>query len=82
MHKVTPVYTFDWYIKWAASLIVIAAVMCRSVEEIPRIYDLTFSTLGTAGWLYVGLVWHDRAIILVNSIILFVLLGGLIRYIV
>jgi len=82
MRKVTPTYTLDWYVKWIASIIIIAAVICRSVPEISRTYDLVLSTMGTAGWLYVGLVWHDRAIILVNSIILFVLLGGLLRYMV
>jgi hypothetical protein len=81
MEKVTPTYTLDWYIKWVSSIFVIVAVLCRSIEEVPRVYDLCFSTLGTLGWLAVGLLWHDRAIIVLNAVILFVLSGGLIRYV-
>lgn len=81
MEKVTPTYTLDWYIKWVSSIFVIVAVLCRSIEEVPRVYDLCFSTLGTLGWMAVGLLWHDRAIIVLNAVILFVLSGGLIRYV-
>jgi hypothetical protein len=79
MDKVTPTYTLDWYVKWIASFFVLAAVLCRSLEEVPKIYDLYLSVIGTAGWLYVGILWHDRAIILLNSVIFFVLLLGLLR---
>ena len=68
-----------WYIKWLATIIVIIAVMCRSVEEVPRIYDQSFSFLGTALWLWVGLQWKDRALTVLNSVLMFVLGAGLLR---
>jgi hypothetical protein len=71
-----------WYIKWIATVVVIIAVMCRSVEEVPRIYDQVFSFVGTAMWLWVGLQWKDRALTVLNSVLMFVLGAGLLRSIV
>jgi hypothetical protein len=71
-----------WYIKWIATVVVIIAVMCRSVEEVPRIYDQIFSFVGTAMWLWVGLQWKDRALTVLNSVLMFVLGAGLLRSIV
>jgi len=50
------------------------------VEEVPKVYDIIFSTMGTAGWLYVGYMWHDRALIVLNTILLSMLATGLFRY--
>ena len=80
MGKITPTHTLDWYVKWISSFIVLAAVLCRSVEEIPKIYDMVLSLFGTAGWLWVGLLWHDRALILLNGVLVFVLSAGVLRY--
>lgn len=76
----TPLYTLDWYVKWISSIFILMAVVCRSVEEIPNVYDMIFSLVGTFGWLGVGMLWHDRAIILLNSVLVFVLSAGLLRY--
>lgn len=68
-----------WYVKWISTFLVLVAVMCRSVEEVPRIYDIVFSLLGTAGWLYVSLNWKDRALIMLNSVMLVMLSSALLR---
>lgn len=70
-----------WYVKWFATLTVLVAVVCRSVPEIDRVWDIIFSLIGTAGWLYVGLQWKDRALIVLNAAILVMLSSGLLRYI-
>ena len=70
-----------WYIKWAATVVIIIAVMCRSVDEIPKIYDQVFSLIGTLMWLWVGLQWKDRALTVLNSVLVFVLAVGVLRYI-
>jgi len=70
-----------WYIKWVATIVIIIAVMCRSVDEIPKIYDQVFSLLGTLLWLWVGLQWKDRALTVLNSVLVFVLAVGVLRYI-
>ena len=65
--KVTPLHDRTWYVKWISVIFICLAVLCRSVEEVPKIYDVYLSALGTAGWLYVGFKWHDRANILYIS---------------
>jgi len=69
-----------WYVKWAATILVILAVACRSVDEIPKIYDVFLSFGGTLMWLWVGLQWKDRAQIVLNSVIVFMLGVSILRY--
>ena len=80
--KVTPLHDSTWYVKWISVVFVCFAVLCRSIEEVPKIYDVMFSIIGTAGWLWVGFKWHDRALIVLNTIILAMLVSGGARYIV
>ena len=80
IRKITPQHDATWYVKWISVAFVCMAVLCRSVEEIPKIYDVTFSIVGTAGWLWVGFRWHDRALIVLNTILLSMLVSGAFRY--
>ena len=80
--KVTPLHDRTWYVKWVSVILICLAVLCRSVEEVPKIYDVYFSALGTAGWLYVGFKWHDRALIVLNTILLTMLATALFRHII
>jgi len=80
VRKVTPVHDSTWYVKWISVAFVCMAVLCRSVEEIPKIYDVTFSIVGTAGCLWVGFRWHDRALIVLNTILLSMLVSGAFRF--
>ena len=82
IRKVTPLHDITWYVKWISVIFICIAVLCRSVEEVPKIYDVYFSVLGTAGWLWVGFKWHDRALIVLNTILLAMLGSGLFRHIV
>jgi hypothetical protein len=78
--KITPRGDLSWYIKWCASVFILIGVMCRAVEEVPKIYDVSFSIVGVTGWFIVGMMWHDRALITLNGVI-FVMLGmSLLRY--
>lgn len=69
-----------WYVKWFATVLVIIAVACRSVDEIPKIYDVGISFVGTVAWLWVSLQWKDRALIVLNSVMVFMLGVSLLRY--
>ena len=42
--------------------------------------DTLFSFIGVAGWMVVGLLWKDRALILLNGVLMFVLASGLLRW--
>lgn len=72
---------YIYYLKWIATIIILMAVACRSVEEIPKIYDVGLSYIGTGMWLIVSIAWKDRALILLNSVISFMLFVAILRYI-
>ena len=76
--KITPKYDASWYIKWASSFLILAAVACRSTGVLPM-YDLWFSMFGTIGWFTVGMLWHDRALILLNGVLVVLLILGLMK---
>ena len=73
----TPKYTLDWYIKWIASIFILAAMSMRGVEGL-QLYDLILSLIGITGWLIVAAIWEDRALIMLNSFGLVLLLKNLI----
>jgi len=59
--------TYDWYLKWVASVIILCAMSIRGVPHLTE-WDLTLSTIGVFLWLIVSLVWKDRALILLNGV--------------
>ena len=72
----TPKQTFDWYVKWGASVILLAAMVIRSAG-VSNLLDTILSFIGCLGWLFVAFIWKDRALILLNGIACFILLTGL-----
>jgi hypothetical protein len=62
----TPKYTLDWYVKWVASCFVLAAMSMRGVEGY-QVVDLYLSCVGISLWLWVSILWQDRALILLNG---------------
>jgi hypothetical protein len=64
--KVTPRYDLSWYIKWASSIMLIIAMIMTSTNIFP--WNLYPAIVGMIGWLIVGLLWHDRALIVLNAI--------------
>lgn len=80
--KVTPGKgDLSWYIKWTSCAIILVAVMCRSAPDVPKIYDLVLSCFGCLGWLTVGWLWHDRALIVLNGVLVVVLGSGIMNFI-
>ena len=75
----TPKLDLSWYVKWTSSAFLIAGFTVRSTQMYPFI-DLCLSLIGVSGWLWVGLLWKDRALIILNAIAVFILLSGLIRH--
>ena len=64
--KVTPLGGLSWYVKWISSLVIIVGMIMSSLNIYP--YNLYIHLIGVAGWLWVGFLWHDRALILLNAI--------------
>ena len=73
----TPKYTLDWYVKWVASIFVMAAMSLRGLEGL-QIVDLTLSIIGIALWLWVSILWKDRALILLNGVGLLFLIRNMV----
>ncbi len=72
----TPKGDISWYVKWISSFIIICAMSLRGIEGMQFI-DLTLSLFGVAGWLWVGMLWKDRALIILNAVGLFLLIKNL-----
>ena len=75
---VTPLYTKDWYIKWASSIILIAGMLATANNIYP--INLYFHLVGLAGWFVVGMLWNDRALIIINAIGIAIFVNGLLGY--
>ena len=67
MSKLSDKKDLAWFIKWVSSFIVVTAMSLRGIEGM-QIYDLTLSIVGVAGWLCVGMLWKDRALIILNAV--------------
>ena len=76
--KITPKGDLSWYIKWAASAFLIIGMMLASVNLFP--YNIMVASVGVLGWLIVGMLWHDRALIFLNAVAIFVYATGLLNH--
>ena len=75
--KITPRYDLSWYIKWFSSITLIVAMMFTAVEMFP--INLFIANIGFIGWLVVGMLWHDRALIVLNAISVAIYLTGIVN---
>ena len=78
LNKQTPTHTFDWYVKWIASVILVVGVILTSNNIYPL--NLMVHALGMFGWFIVAIIWNDRALLVVNAVSLALLLNGLVSY--
>lgn len=69
----------DWYVKWAASVIILISLAMRAAGPEYRFYDLVFGVVGIALWLWVSVMWKDRALIMLNAVSLFMLLTAIFK---
>ena len=76
--KQTPYKTKDWYLKWASSVILIVGMLLTANNIYPL--NLFISIVGLLGWIFIGLIWNDRAIIIINAIGLSIYANGILNY--
>ena len=62
----TPTGTTDWYVKWTATILAVAGVFLISAGYTQ--YGQIAYLIASACWVYVGMVWSDRAIMIGSSI--------------
>ena len=78
LNKQTPTPTFDWYVKWIASVVLVVGVILTSNNIYPL--NLMVHALGMFGWFIVAIIWNDRALLVINAVSLVLLLNGLVSY--
>ena len=76
--KITPRGDLSWYIKWVSSMFIIFAMATASADMYP--YNLFLQFIGLVGWLVVGMLWHDRALIFLNAFGIAIILSGIMNY--
>jgi len=76
--KKTPTHDLSWYIKWLATFTIIVGAVFNSFEIVP--YNLFVMSSGVLLWLLVGLLWFDRALIVLNTAILVIYFSGIIMH--
>ena len=76
INKVTPAHGLSWYLKWLASIVL--AMAFTALDMYP--YNMYLQFVGVLGWFFVGMLWHDRALIVLNAIGLVFLGMGIFKY--
>ena len=76
--KITPKGDLSWYIKWVSSVFIIAGMALTSANIFP--VNIIVHGIGVTGWLIVGMLWHDRALIFLNAVAIFVYASGLLNH--
>ena len=81
--KITPLHTKDWYVKWFSSVVLITAQLSTAVgvplfPQYPT--TMVLYLVGILGWLLVAYWWHDRALMILNSIGAFIMATGIVKF--
>ena len=78
--SVTPKGDLSWYVKWVASFFIIVGMMLTSLDVSLYPINLFFHLIGVSGWFVVGMLWHDRSLIVVNGIAIAIFSMGIIKH--
>ena len=76
--KITPKGDLSWYIKWVSSIFIIIGMALSSANIFPL--NIIIHGIGVSGWLVVGMLWHDRALIFLNTVAIFVYATSLLNH--
>ena len=77
--KITP-NDITWWVKWISTAFLLMGIISRSAGGSP-IFDFVTTIVGGVGWTWVGYMWHDRSILLLNGVVTCILIAGLFRVI-
>ena len=80
IESVTPKGDLSWYVKWIASVFIIIGMMLTSLDVSLYPINLFFHLAGVSGWFVVGMLWHDRSLIVVNGIAIAIFTMGIIKH--
>ena len=77
--SITPKGDLSWYIKWVRSIFIMGGMVLTSSNIL---YPLNpfLHLVGVIGWCWVGILWHDRSLILLNGIAIAIFIMGILQY--
>ena len=64
------------FTKWVSSLVIIAGMALTASNIYPL--NMYMQLVGIIGWLVVALAWHDRSLIMLNTIAALIFTSGII----
>ena len=76
--SITPKGDLTWYVKWVSSIVILVGMALTSIQLTP--INLYFHLVGVLGWFVVGVMWHDRALMVVNSVASMIFFIGILNY--
>ena len=71
-------HPLSWWLKWASSFILILAMIATTNDLYP--WNMFLQFIGVAGWLWVSVIWNDRALIIVNAVAVAIFLNGIVNW--
>ena len=66
LKSTTPTGTVDWYVKWLATCLSVCGIFLMSAG-FTSLGQVSYA-LSAIGWVFVGIQWSDRAIMIGSSI--------------
>ena len=73
-------HPLSWWVKWVSSVILIFAMIATTNNLYP--WNMILQGIGVAGWLWVSIVWNDRALIVVNAVAVAIMCNGILTWII
>ena len=73
-------HPISWWVKWTASIILVFAMIATTNDLYP--WNMILQFIGVAGWLWVAIVWNDRALIVINAVACAIFINGIVMWII
>ena len=73
-------HPLSWWLKWVSSVILIFAMILTTNNLYP--YNMFLQFVGVSGWLWVSIIWNDRALIVVNAVATSIFLNGIFNWVI
>ena len=61
--------------KWGSSIVLVFAMIATTNNLYPM--NMILQGIGVAGWVWVAIIWNDRALIVVNAVAVAIMANGI-----
>ena len=69
--------SLTWWIKWISTIGACACAFASSMDWYP--WNVWLGCLAGVGWVYIGMLWREPAVILINVMMAIIYGGGIIK---